>query len=90
MYGLIYGDIVSTIRLKIERSFLDVWRISILSDGVGIGDCETYTTMCAVSATALLRCLVDLDVLDDQIAGVEAFGIGVCLCVLEEAEKELG
>lgn len=33
--------------------------------------------MSTVGATALLGCLVDLDVLDDQIAGVEAFGVGV-------------
>lgn len=33
--------------------------------------------MSTVGATALLGCLVDLDVLDDQVAGVEAFGVGV-------------
>ena len=38
---------------------------------------ETYTAMSTVGATALLGCLVDLDVLDDQVAGVEAFGVGV-------------
>ena len=46
--------------------------------------------MSTVRATTLLGRLVDLDVLDDQIRGVEAFGICVCLCVLEEAEEELG
>ena len=37
----------------------------------------TYTTMSTVGTTALLGCLVDLDVLDDQVAGIEAFGVGV-------------
>lgn len=43
-----------------------------------------------VCASPLLRRLVDLDVLDDQVAGVEALGIGVGLGVLEQAEQELG
>ena len=38
---------------------------------------ETYTTMGTVGATALLGCLVHLDVLDDQVARVEAFGVCV-------------
>ena len=46
--------------------------------------------MSTVCATTLLRRLVDLDVLDDEIRGVEAFGVCVCLCVLEEAEEEFG
>jgi hypothetical protein len=43
-----------------------------------------------VSSSALLRCLVDLDVLDDQVACVKTLGIGVCLSILEETEDELG
>lgn len=46
--------------------------------------------MSAVGATALLGRLVDLDVLDDQVAGVEAFGVGVRFGILEQAEEELG
>ena len=46
--------------------------------------------MGTVCTTALLRSLVDLDVLDYQVAGVEAFGVGVCFCVFEEAEEEFG
>ena len=46
--------------------------------------------MSTVSTTTLLRCLIDLDVLDDQIAGIEALGVGVCFCVFEEAEEEFG
>jgi hypothetical protein len=43
-----------------------------------------------VCASPLLGRLVDLDVLDDQAAGVETFGVGVGLSVLEETEDELG
>jgi len=43
-----------------------------------------------VSASPLLGGLVDLDVLDDEVAGVEALGVGVGLGVLEQTEKELG
>jgi len=42
-----------------------------------------------VCSSALLGCLVDLDVLDDQVASVETLGICVCLCVLEEPEQKL-
>ncbi len=44
--------------------------------------------MGTVSSTALLGRLVDLNVLDDQIAGVKTLGIGVGFCVFEEAEEE--
>ena len=50
----------------------------------------TYATVGTVSAATLLGGLVDLDVLDDQVAGVETLGVGVGLSVLEEAEEELG
>jgi hypothetical protein len=43
----------------------------------------------AVCAAALLGGLVDLDVLDNQVASVETLGIGVGLGVLEQAEEEL-
>ena len=45
--------------------------------------------MGTVCAAALLRGLVDLDVLDNQVGGVETLGVGVGLSVLEEREKEL-
>ena len=45
--------------------------------------------MGTVCAAALLGGLVDLDVLDDQVGGVEALGVGVGLGVLEEREEEL-
>lgn len=51
---------------------------------------ETYTAVGTVGAPALLGGLVDLDVLDDQVAGVETLGVGVGLSVLEEAEEVLG
>ena len=51
---------------------------------------KTYTTVSTVCSAALLRGLVDLDVLNDQVSGIETLGIGVCLCILEKAEEELG
>ena len=49
-----------------------------------------YTTVSTVCSSALLGGLVDLDVLDDQVAGIETLGVGVGLGVLEQTEKELG
>ena len=46
--------------------------------------------MSTVCSSSLLGGLVDLDVLNDQVAGIETLGVGVCLSVLEETEKELG
>ena len=46
--------------------------------------------MSAVCTPSLLGGLVDLDVLDDQVGGVEALGVGVGLSVLEQTEEELG
>lgn len=46
--------------------------------------------MGTVCAAALLGGLVDLDVLDNQVAGVKTLGVGVGLGVLEEREDELG
>jgi hypothetical protein len=48
------------------------------------------TTVSTVCSTALLGGLVDLDVLDNQVGGVEALGIGIGFGVLEKTEKELG
>ena len=45
--------------------------------------------MSAVSTPSLLGRLIDLNVLDDQVAGVETLGVGIGLCVLEEAEENL-
>lgn len=45
--------------------------------------------MGTVCSATLLRCLVDLNVLDDQVAGVQTLGVGVGLCVLEERREEL-
>ena len=46
--------------------------------------------MSTVCTTTLLGRLVDLDVFDDQVASIKTFGIGVRLCVFEEAEEKLG
>lgn len=51
---------------------------------------STYTTVSTVGAAAALGSLVDLDVLDNEVAGVETLGVGVGLSVLQEVEKELG
>jgi len=48
------------------------------------------TTMCTVGSSALLWSLIDLDVLDNQIARVKALGIRICFSVLQETEEELG
>ena len=48
------------------------------------------TTVSSVCSAALLGGLVDLDVLDDQVRGVETLGVGVGLGVLEQTQKELG
>lgn len=55
---------------------------------MGVKGC-TYTTVGTVSASSLLGGLVDLDVLDDQVAGVETLGIGVGLGILKEADEDL-
>lgn len=45
--------------------------------------------MGTVCSATLLWGLVDLDVLDDEVSGIETLGIGVGLSVLEETEEEL-
>lgn len=45
--------------------------------------------MSTVGTSAALGSLVDLDVLDNKVAGVEALGVGVGLGVLEEVDEEL-
>ena len=46
--------------------------------------------MSTVCATTLLRSLVDLDVLDNQVVRVEALGVGVGFGILEQGEEVLG
>jgi hypothetical protein len=55
-----------------------------------LGIAATYAAVSAVCPAALLGRLIDLDVLDNQVASVETLGIGVGLSVLKEAEEELG
>ena len=50
----------------------------------------TYTTVGTVRPSALLGGLVDLDVLNNQGAGVKALGVSVGLGVLEQTEQKLG
>lgn len=56
---------------------------------IGVGGHATYTTVGTVGSSSLLGSLVDLDVLDDEVAGVEALGVGVGLGVLQQGEEEL-
>lgn len=51
---------------------------------------ETYTTVSTIRPTSLLRRLVHLDMLHDQISRIQALRIGVGFRVLEEAEEEFG
>lgn len=55
-----------------------------------VGHVRVDTTVSAVCPPSLLRCLVDLDVLDDESAGIEAFGVGVGFGVAEEIEQVAG
>lgn len=50
----------------------------------------TYTTVGTVGASPSLGGLVDLDVLDNEVTGVETLGVGVGLSVLEEVGEERG
>lgn len=47
-------------------------------------------TVSAVCSSPLFWGLVDLDVLDDEVGGVETFGVGVGFGVLEEVQEEGG
>jgi len=48
------------------------------------------STVCTVSPSSLFWCLVDLDVRDDKLFGIETFRVGIGLGVLEETEQEDG
>jgi hypothetical protein len=41
-----------------------------------------------ICSAALLWCLIDLDVLNDQVTSIETLGIRVCFGVLEKTEEE--
>jgi len=45
--------------------------------------------VCTVCTTTLLGSLVDLNVLDDEVRGVETLSVGIGLCVFEKREEEL-
>lgn len=67
-----------------------VWvDLEVLANPGIMHDDYTYTSVGTVSAPALIGGLVDLDVLDDQVAGVETLGVGIGLSVLEETEDDL-
>ena len=43
-----------------------------------------------VCPTTVLRSLIHLDTLNDQVGGVETLGVGVGLSVLQKVDEELG
>ena len=67
--------------LRLRQDQFNVARIRHVGINAAVG---------AVRAATLLRSLVDLDVLDDQLGGVEALCVGVGFGVLEQADEELG
>ncbi len=59
-------------------------------DVAWVGHVGIDATVGTVGATALLRGLVDLDVLDNEFGGVETLGVGVGFGILEQAQEEFG
>lgn len=59
-------------------------------DVARVGHVGVDTTVGTVGSSAALGGLVDLNVLDDEVAGVEALGVGVGLSVLQKTEELLG
>ena len=57
---------------------------------LAIASMKAYTTMSTICSSTLLGCLVDLDVLDNEVSGIKTLGIRICLCILEETEEEFG
>jgi len=55
-----------------------------------IGHVWIDSTMGTVCPSSLLRSLVDLDVGDDELFGIETLRVGVGFSVLEETEEEFG
>lgn len=51
---------------------------------------RTYSTVSTVCSSALLWCLVDLDVLDNEVSSIKTLGVRIRLCVLQETEEKLG
>lgn len=67
--------------LTLSKDKLDVARV---------GHVGVDTTVSTVGASAALGGLVDLDVLDNEVASVKTLGVGVGLSVLQEVDEELG
>jgi len=51
---------------------------------------ETYTTVGTVSSSSLLGGLVDLNVRNNEVGGVETLHVGIGLSIAEETEQKLG
>ena len=49
----------------------------------------TYTTVGTICPTTLFWCLIDLNMLNNQMAGVQTLSIGIRFSILEESEEIL-
>ena len=63
---------------SLRQNHLDVTRITHIRIDASVRP---------VRPTSLLRRLVDLDMLDDEIAGIETLGVGVGFGVLEQRDQ---
>lgn len=81
--GRVFGDDVGSLLdnfFTLGEDKLDVARV---------GHVWVDTTVGTVSTSATLGGLIDLDVLDNKVAGIETLGVGVGLSVLQESEELL-
>ena len=67
-----------------------IYRIVSLLRSGETGVWSAHSAVGTVRASPLLRSLVNLNVLDDEIASIEALCVGVRFSVLEETEEEFG
>lgn len=58
-------------------------------DVAGVALVRVDATVGTVCAAAGLGCLVDADVLDEELLSLEALGLSVGLSVLQQVEEEL-
>lgn len=93
LWGLVH-DLLALGQDQLDVAWVaHVWvdlGISLVSqDRVEQGEEKTHTTVSTVCAATLLWCLVDLNVLDNQVGGIQTLGVGVGLGVLKKRGQEL-
>lgn len=93
LWGLVH-DLLALGQDQLDVAWVaHVWvdlGISLVSqDRVEQGEEKTHTTVSTVCAATLLWCLVDLNVLDNQVGGIQTLGVGVGLSVLKKRGQEL-